>query len=454
MARSVVLAALVSLVCPSTLPAQAAPTPPTEFEDPLLMLEEAVSLAVGNNRSVKISALESQKSEHQVNIARSRRLPQFQLGVLAGSLLQPFDYTFPAGAFGTYESTGPIPSEEAKVRTPARFTTFTTGAVDQPLTQLYEMNLGIRATELGREIAREGLRAERQRVAARVRSAYVDLVATQAAVDAARDALKTLREVQRVTADYEVQQVVLRAEALDVGARLQRSQYELSVAENRLATQRELLNDLLGRDLATRFRVEAMPEQDGSEWSLESARQRAAENRPEVRQAQLKEQQADYERRIAKADYIPDVSLSVRYLGFYNFEVLPRNVATAGLFLSWEPFDWGRRKNKVAEKTRAVEQARHAAQQTQSQVAIEVGVSHRKWRDAALLVRATRTGYEAAAGAASRVREQVPAGGRDPEGPAAGAGPGHRGRVSIPAVTVRILERHGRLAPGDGRRVK
>jgi outer membrane protein TolC len=396
MARSLALSALVSVVCPSTLPAQAAPTPPPEFEEPLLTLEEAVSLAVGNNRAVKISVLETEKSEDQVSIARSRRLPKLQVDVMAGSLLQPFDYTFPAGAFGTYESTGPIPSEEAKVRTPAKFTTFTTGAVDQPLSQLYELNLGVRATELGREIAREGLRAERQKVAASVRSAYFDLVAAQATVDAARDTVKTLREVQRVTADYEVQQVVLRAESLDVGARLQRSQYDLSVAENRLATQRERLNDLLGRELTTSFRVEPMPEQDGSEWSLESARQRAAENRPEVRQAQLRERQADYERRIAKADYIPDVSLSVRYLGFYNFEVLPRNVATAGLFLSWEPFDWGRRRHKVAERARAVEQARHAAQQTQSQVAIEVGISHRKWREAALLVRAARTGYEAA----------------------------------------------------------
>jgi outer membrane protein TolC len=68
----------------------------------------------------------------------------------------------------------------------------------------------------------------------------------------------------------------------------------------------------------------------------------------------------------------------------------------AGVFVSWEPFDWKRRSNKVAERTRAVEQARSGAQQARSQVAIEVGAKYRSWSEAALLVPAARTGYEAA----------------------------------------------------------
>ena len=386
---------LLSAAGPGTVLAQGPATPPLP-EEPLLRLDEALSLALDNNRQVKISALEAEKSEHQVNVARSKRLPQFRVDALAGSLLRPFDFTFPAGSFGTYPETGPIPSTDAKIRTDAQFTSFVTASVDQPLSQLYEINLGVKATELGREIAREGLRAERQKVAARVRSAYFDLVATQAAVDAVRETVKTLTEVQRVTAEHEAEQTVLRGDVLEVEARLLKSRYELSAAENRLATQREVLNDLLGRDLEARFRVEPIPALEASGLTLGSARQRASESRPELRQAELRAKQADYERRIAKADYIPDVSLSVRYMGSYNYEVLPSNVAVAGVFVSWEPFDWKRRSNKVAEKARAVEQARNGAQQARSQIAIEVGAIYRRWSEAALLVPAARTGYEAA----------------------------------------------------------
>ena len=43
-----------------------------------------------------------------------------------------------------------------------------------------------------------------------------------------------------------------------------------------------------------------------------------------------------------------------------------------------------------------IEQARNGAQQARSQVAIDVGAKYRSWSEAALLVQAARTGFEAA----------------------------------------------------------
>ena len=367
-----------------------------DTQEPILTLDEAVTLALQHNRLVKNSALEAQKYDFQVSTARSRRKPQFQFTMLGGELLHPFDFTFPAGSFGTYPGIGPIPSTNAKIKTPAVFTTYLTGSIDQPLTQQYKIGLGIRATELGRDIAREDVRAERQKIAAEVRNAYFNLFAVQASVDAAREAVKTFEEAQRVTVQYVSEKTVLRADALNVDAHLAKSRYELSVAENGLATQREALNQLLGRDVSTLFRVEFIPEQDTSDLTLDSARHAALVNRPECRQAQLKEKQAQYDRRLAKAEYIPDLSLSLRYQGIYNVQVLPQNVATAGFLLTWEPFDWGRRHNKVVEATKTIEQARNGIEETESKVAVEVGANYRKWYDASLLLKASRTAHEAA----------------------------------------------------------
>jgi outer membrane protein TolC len=193
------------------------------------------------------------------------------------------------------------------------------------------------------------------------------------------------------------EKTVLHADALDVDARLAKARYELSVAENRLATQRESLNQLLGRDVAMVFRVEFVPEQDTNELSLDSARQEAIANRPEVRQAHLKEKQAEYDRRLAKAEYIPDLSLELRYQGINNVQVLPQNVTTAGFLLTWEPFDWGRRHNKVVEAKKTIEEARNGIQETESKIAVEVGAKYRRWHEASLLLTASRTAHEAAA---------------------------------------------------------
>jgi len=363
---------------------------------PLLTVDDAVSLALKNNRMVKNSVLEAEKFDFRVYTMRSRRLPQFQFAVLGGELLHSFDFTFDQGVFGTYPGVGPIPSKETKIRNPARFTTYVTGAFDQPLSQQYKIALGIHVTELGRDIAKEDVRAERQKIAAEVRSAYFELVATQAGVEAAREAVTTLEEAQRVTLQYVAQKTLLHADELEVDARLSKAHYDLSVAENGLETQHEHLNQLIGRDVAIPFRVDPLPEEDATTLTLEAARERAAFSRPEIHSAQLKEKQAEYDRRLAKAEYIPDLSLTLRYQGLDNVKVLPANVTTAGFYLTWEPFDWGRRHNQVVEKTKTVEQARNGLHETETQIAVEVGAKYRRWKEAALLLKSTRTGHAAA----------------------------------------------------------
>ena len=136
-----------------------------------------------------------------------------------------------------------------------------TGSIDMPLFQQHKIGLNIDSTHVGSEIAHESVRAQRQKIASDVRSAYFKLVATQIAVDAGRDAVRMLEETQRVTTQFSIQQVVLRAEVLEVDARLARTRYDLSIAENGLATQREQFDRLLGRQLTTSFRVQTMAEQ-------------------------------------------------------------------------------------------------------------------------------------------------------------------------------------------------
>jgi len=395
--RLVLICSILAGIYPGMVVGQPQQTLSGDGDAPVLTLDEAVNLALQQNWNVKNSVLEVQKQDFEVSTARSRRKPQFQFTMLGGELLHSFDFTIPQGSLGTFASTGPIPSTNAKIHTPAVFTTYLTGSIDQPLTQQYKIGLGIRATELGRDIVREEVRAERQKIAAEVRTAYFNLFAIQANVDAAREAVKTFEETQRVTVQYVSEKTVLRGDALEVDARLAKARYELSVAENGLATQREALNQLLGRDVATPFRAEFVPEQDTSDLTLDSARQEALANRPECRQSHLKEKQAEYDRRLAKAEYIPDLSVSLRYQGISNVQVLPQNVTTAGFYLTWEPFDWGRRHNKVVEATKTIEQARNGIQETGSKVAVEVGAKYRKWQEASLLLKASSTAHEAAA---------------------------------------------------------
>ena len=106
------------------------------------------------------------------------------------------------------------------------------------------------------------------------------------------------------------------------------------------------------------------------------------ELRPELQEAKLKIKSAEYDRRIKKSEYIPDVSLSFNYVSATNVNFVPRQMSSLGVTLSWEPFDWGRRKREIAEKNNIIEQARHAERETESAVLIEVNSKFRKLQQA------------------------------------------------------------------------
>jgi hypothetical protein len=63
---------------------------------------------------------------------------------------------------------------------------------------------------------------------------------------------------------------------------------------------------------------------------------------PEIRLAKVQQRKTALERRLASAERIPDVSLSLFALRTVNFSsVLPHSVSSVGLQATWDDFDGG-----------------------------------------------------------------------------------------------------------------
>ena len=102
------------------------------------------------------------------------------------------------------------------------------------------------------------------------------------------------------------------------------------------------------------------------------------------------------EKKHAKADYLPDVALAFNYLSPFNVEVLPTNIASIGLQLKWEPWDWGRRKDIVNQKKISETQAQNQLQDTQSKVLMDVNSRFRKLEESRILIVVAQAAREAA----------------------------------------------------------
>jgi outer membrane protein TolC len=359
-----------------------------------LNLEQAIKLALAHNRSVQNARLEVENSADELAAARTRRLPSFKLTTLVAQPLTGFDLTFEKGVFGTFPETGPIPDKDTTISSSMKPTALVNGQITQPLTQLRRIKFQIKQLELGREISKEELRLKQQSVVNEVKRAYYAAQQTQSAFESAQAAIKLYRELDRVTGDYVVQQVALKNDQLDVQAKLAKAEYELLTLRNLLAAQKEQLNLLLGRDVRMEFAVG-----DGLETAqyalretdLAAARARALAQRPEIKEARLKVGQAKYDRASKKTEFMPDVSLSVNYLSPFGYSsVLPKNIASVGVQVEWEVFDWGRKKRELAAKERALRQADNAVSDVENQVLMEVGSQFRKLQEHCQLLRVAR----------------------------------------------------------------
>lgn len=362
----------------------------------VLTLERAVALALENNRSVAVAALGVERAERKLAAARTKRLPSLQLEGLAGTTLNTIRIEFPTGAFGDYPGTGPIPSEDTVVEAPRSLTGSVTATLAQPLSQLHKIGLNTRQNELSRDVEAQKLRQERAAIAADVRRAYYGVAQLESAREARREAVAVNRELDRVVGQQVQSEVALASDGLDVKAELAEAEYELARVEGDLATARERLNELLGRELDTPVSVVAVDVPKLEEVDLDVALAAAAERRPDLAQARLGIEQADTDRRLKKAESIPDVSLAVTYYSFFNVDLLPRNLTQAGLQVKWEPFDWGRRGKERAEKELQVEQAKTRERQARDLARIDVGQRFRALHEARLLVSAEGLSRDAA----------------------------------------------------------
>jgi len=366
----------------------------TDSSSPLLTLDEAVSIASEHNRDVRVKSLEVTKAGEKVAQTRTKYLPKLDTYVMAGYLLQPLEFTIPAGTLGNYQGTGPIPDKDSTIRS-NQFSALVYLSAAQPLTQLYKVNLADKQAQLGTELFKQSVRAEQHEIRLKVKDAYYRAVQLQAQVEGAKADVQYLTELSKLTDRRLSAQTVLASDSLTVKAKLKQQRYQLLTLQDAFELQKQSLNNLLGRALRTQFSVEIQPQADGAELDMERARKQALESRPELSEARLQTKIAHMDVQRERAEYIPDISLQLSYLSFPNVKFMPQNIWNIGLLFQWQPFDWGYKKHRIAEFRAATEQKKVMEQDAEQRVLLDVEDKFRKAGQARMLLEAQTDAREA-----------------------------------------------------------
>ena len=339
-------------------------------------LDQAVTMAIEHNANVGNARLEIAKSETRVAATKTQRLPSLTLEAIGGEALNNLSIEIDDG-----------PNGKTRVDLARTFSMLGLVRIVQPLTQLHAINLGVQLNETAVKVDRERERAARLAITREVKSAYFAVLSAQAYAEAMKEAVTAWEEVEREMNVRVAQKVVLEADRLDASARLASTRVAALSATNTLATANDRLDYLVGKDIDV---VEAELTPPGA------AAPHGVERRPDVREAELRVEQARLAVKLQAADRIPDVALMVSSATPFNNDVLPRNMTSAGITMKYEPFTWGRRKAEMTEKRHALEQAENALRDKRSAAAVEIAALQRKAEEAAAQIAVRRLEAEAA----------------------------------------------------------
>jgi outer membrane protein len=355
---------------------------------PVLSLAQAVQIAVENNRPVNMAKLDIVKSKWEVAQTKTKRFPAITTYLFTSIDITNPTFTFPSDLFDN--------QQPQKLKLSNGITGTASVQVAQPLSQLYQIHLAVREQELSTDLATQQYRGQRQSIVASVKQAYYATLQTESALQATQSLVKQYEETDRVATNYLGQESVLKSDSLEAKAKLAQSRYQVVQLRDTLQTQKEQLNELLARDLDTPFRTEQVPPITPAEMDLKTARSTALQQRPEVKEADIDTQRAEYDRKLSRAKYIPDVGAAIHYFDPINTSFLPQNILSAGLELKWDPFDWGGRRDEVKQKDVSIQQSHYQLQETRAQVMLDVDNNFRKLQESRSLLDVSQAGRDAA----------------------------------------------------------
>ena len=365
--RTILLVGVASIVAPHLSHGQ------------VITLSEAVHIAESHDRSIQVAELERDKALRAVGVAETQRFPIFSITALGSQPLTQLGITLERGSLGVYPSDGPIPGQTTTLESPLRFGFIGYASVAQPLTQQYKIGLGIELAKVGADATAEHVRAKRQGVVNEVRRLYYGIAQAESGKTMLQATVDFLRQLQRETSQQVVQRVVLQADLLTVKAQLVQAEYELLKLNDPIESQKEQLNRLMGRPIDAPLEIDVSSIVESEPVSLTDAYAEALSSRPDIRLARVHQRQTQLERRLASAERIPDVSLSLQALRTVNFSsVFPNSVSSVGLQATWDVFDWGRKGKEVQTKQDAEAQAALELKDTEARVMSDVAHQYRR----------------------------------------------------------------------------
>jgi outer membrane protein TolC len=348
------------------------PAPPRH-----LTLQEAVQLALRHNHVVRMAGFQVEEKQHAKDVARSSYFPTVRNDSEVVNVTDTQFIGIPAGSLGAPANT-PIPAR-AVVLNQGGNTFITSGTqLTQPLTQYlkFKPQNDIARAELN--AARDKARQTQNDIALKVHQIYYQLLIAQLHKSATQARIKAADDLEA----ERVQQVkygsVLPEDLIDSRAQYLQAKQGLLSTELRISDLNLALNDAIGLPLNTQLSLDPIVPPEQATCRLEECIQVALDSHPEVLEAMQVVDKASGGVRLAKAEYVPNVTAFARFSYQENVPFLAHNFGSFGIRLSYDLFDGGKKRSSLRERDAQLAQAKENLARVKDEVELRVQTAYNK----------------------------------------------------------------------------
>src|SRR6202046_3436221 len=338
-----------------------------------LTLEQAINIALKQNHSIHLRSLSVEQMQSKKDEARSNYLPQLKASGNVLHITELEGVEIPAGAFGSYPSTGTIPAKSLVIDQ-GGLTGYTGGVgLEQPLTQLFRIHQANVAAKQDLPVAKTQLDQTQDAIALQVRQLYYNKLINQQQLKASQDQLAAAQIKDEESRSDVVRGNALEISALQSKATILQAQHESLTLRLQGNDLRRQLADVLGLPVDTPLDLDPGAAALAPDVPTRvDAIRIALEQNQDLRTARQTLVKAHAGLAAAKDAYIPDVTALSRYSYQCGVPFLVHNFGTFGFSLSYDLFDGGRREAKLREARSEVHCAEVAVDKMQSEIEVQV----------------------------------------------------------------------------------
>jgi outer membrane protein TolC len=227
-------------------------------------------------------------------------------------------------------------------------------SIEQPVYRGRALVTGVELGKLELEFSKASMARTQNDIILAVHEGYYNLLKTRKFEEVAMQSLEERKAHLKDSRAFYKAGLIPKNDMLQSEVQLAGAEIELLRAKNLSIMALARLNTLLRRPVETEIAVQDVLNYEPSDISWEHAVQQAKKYRPELKQSEISIEQADKNIILAKAPYLPAVSVSANYykqgdnLLAGDYPLGPSEVKTAEATLEWRFWAWGQSRDKIA----------------------------------------------------------------------------------------------------------